>query len=411
MHKGGPCGPFALSNRNVIFQKRTENGSIIPHIAFEQQQKFSLEQIFQSLHLLLVDTVSSELKFEKAFFGTYNFFSPLFSKIIDMYLDWLDLNLKDFWDAIGVLLMMNVIEQCKETMRSRDLPDLDPYLAHVKFKLSTRLSQILEANIQSLNEAKPSRGSPEEFHPHPIMRKYSELVFAVATLEEKLDPQDRTKIASKMVLLRKAMVELLVTRLAPVDKPPPNQLKQSVFFINNYHIVVSLFQEKNMHEKEEAKQFQDLKKFQISRFIEDELFLYFNSLVIFIKQTTLLGLEDTIRNSGKINTTTLPTQATSALPSYKLDQDLIISVVKEFALTWKQNLKRIHHDIMITYFSDFRLGSEILKKVFTQLLLYYKRFEEIIKKYDKVLYDKLVQDIVPVPTMTYEMKQYNIDFS
>jgi hypothetical protein len=109
----------------------------------------------------------------------------------------------DFWDAIGVLLMMNVIEQCKETMRSRDLPDLDPYLAHVKFKLSTRLSQILEANIQSLNEAKPSRCSPEEFHPHPIMRKYSELVFAVATLEEKLDPQDRTKIASKMVLLRK----------------------------------------------------------------------------------------------------------------------------------------------------------------------------------------------------------------
>lgn len=136
-HKDRSSGPFALSNRDQIFQKRTENGSIIPHIAFEQQQKFPLEQIFQSLHLLLFDTVSSELKFEKAFFGTYNFFSPLFSKIIDMYLvwrqfqcskyelnkytrffnsnrflqDWLDTNLKDFWDAVGVLLMMNVVEQ------------------------------------------------------------------------------------------------------------------------------------------------------------------------------------------------------------------------------------------------------------------------------------------------------------
>lgn len=92
-------------------------------------------------------------------------------------------------------------------------------------------------------------------------------------------------------------------------------------------------------------------------------------------------------------------------------KDLVISLAKEFASTWKQQLKRIHHDVMITYFHDFRLGSEILKKVFTQLLLYYKRFEEIVKKYDKTLYDKLIQDIIPVPTLTYEMKQYNIDFS
>jgi hypothetical protein len=79
-------GPFSLGNRDIIFQKQKESGSIIPHIAFEQQQKFSLEQIFQSLHLLLLDTVSSELKFERVFFGTYNFFSPLFSKVIDMCL-------------------------------------------------------------------------------------------------------------------------------------------------------------------------------------------------------------------------------------------------------------------------------------------------------------------------------------
>jgi hypothetical protein len=116
------------------------------------------------------------------------------------------------------------------------------------------------------------------------------------------------------------MVELLVMRLAPLDKPSPNQVKQAVFFINNYHLVVSLFQEKNMNEKEEAKQFRDLEKFQISRFVEEELFLYFNTLVVFVKQTSILGLEDIIRVSEKANTTTISTQTSPPTLNYKLNQ-------------------------------------------------------------------------------------------
>ena len=52
------------------------------------------------------------------------------------------------------------------------------------------------------------------------------------------------------------------------------------------------------------------------------------------------------------------------------------NLVIEFSKDWKGALKTIHKDVM-TFFSSFRVGSEILKKVYTQLVLYYTRFTNI----------------------------------
>jgi hypothetical protein len=131
------------------------------------------------------------------------------------------------------------------------------------------------------------------------------------------------------------MIELLVMRLAPVDRPMPNQLKQAVFFINNYNLVVSLFQDKNMQEKEEAKHFHDLQKIQISRFVEDELLIYFNGLVTFVKQTSLLGLEDALRlrNDSKDSQSSSSSSSSSSSLSlslnYKLNQGKTKSCPRE----------------------------------------------------------------------------------
>jgi hypothetical protein len=66
---------------------------------------------------------------------------------------------------------------------------------------------------------------------------------------------------------------------------------------------------------------------------------------------------------------------------------------------------------MMTSFSNFTTGSQILNKAFAQLVLYYKRFEEVIKTQHKEAYAMYNSDFVPVSTITYEMRQLTADFS
>jgi len=59
------------------------------------------------------------------------------------------------------------------------------------------------------------------------------------------------------------------------------------------------------------------------------------------------------------------------------------------------------------YIPNFKTGSLILTKCFAQLVLYYKRFEEAVKAHHKEAFTQLMNDFIPISTLTYELKQYN----
>lgn len=48
-------------------------------------------------------------------------------------------------------------------------------------------------------------------------------------------------------------------------------------------------------------------------------------------------------------------------------------LAKEFGARWKEGLRHVSTDVL-QYFSNFKTGSEILKKVFTQIVTYNARF-------------------------------------
>lgn len=128
---------------------------------------------------MLIDTVSTEIKFEQYFFGGSVLFQPLFGKIVDSYLvryniesfrlqfffvskricfrsypyllqEWLDSALNNCYDPVSVMLMMINVEEDKETLKGRIVQDLDPYLAKAKFKLAARLNLVCLPKIISL---------------------------------------------------------------------------------------------------------------------------------------------------------------------------------------------------------------------------------------------------------------------
>lgn len=61
---------------------------------------------------------------------------------------------------------------------------------------------------------------------------------------------------------------------------------------------------------------------------------------------------------------------------------------------------------VLKHFSNFQNAAEILKQVLTQLLLYYTRFQDIIKAAFKPP-PAFFKQLVPITTIFYEISKYN----
>ena len=82
-------------------------------------------------------------------------------------------------------------------------------------------------------------------------------------------------------------------------------------------------------------------------------------------------------------------------------------LVKDFASRWKAAIELMHKEV-ITSFSNFLCGMEILRAAMTQLLLYYTRLSDCIKRIDGG--SALNKDLLSIPSIMYEIKKYSRTF-
>ena len=92
-----------------------------------------------------------------------------------------------------------------------------------------------------------------------------------------------------------------------------------------------------------------------------------------------------------------------------VDASTVEALVRDFSSNWKSGIEHINTGVM-TYFSHFRNGMEILKQVLTQLLLYYTRFQDILKQIYSNKQPPFFKEIVSIPTIMYEIKKYSRSF-
>jgi hypothetical protein len=83
--------------------------------------------------------------------------------------------------------------------------------------------------------------------------------------------------------------------------------------------------------------------------------------------------------------------------------DIVFALLKEFSMTWKQSIEELHGTI-ISSFTNFKHGMQILQNLMKQLLTNYKIFADIIRQHFKELRDSSY--FVPETEITYEMKKY-----
>jgi hypothetical protein len=167
-----------------------------------------------------------------------------------------------------------------------------------------------------------------------------------------------------------------------------------VFLINNYDQILNVFHERRV-EGEERRRFEEALAHQRELFVEEELkTASFGRLIAFVKDSEAT--------------------AASALSEgqegpLEVDAGEAEQLVREFAASWKAGIEGIYRDVM-AYFANFKNGMEILKQVLTQLLLYYTRFQEILKKAWPRNSPAFAQDVVQTSQILSEIRKYNRTF-
>jgi len=300
--------------------------------------------------------------------------------------------------------MIKVTHSQRIVMQRRRIPVLDPFFDRVSMLLWPRFKHVCDANIRSIKTATPKKLGPVDTSPHYVARRYAELVSSVLTLHGGTDSLGVGGGGEHMLMQTVQQLRIeLVALLEKLGAMLLHSKDRKVFFINNLDQILSVFQERRII-SEEVQRFEDLLTQQRELFAEEELRESFPRLISFVLQTENVmsqGSSGTGTGTGKRG-------GGGGGGGVSLDEELVGNLVREFSQSWRAGIQVINDDVL-AYFSNFRNGMEILKQVLTQLLLYYTRFQDIIKR-AWARPPSFVKDIVSTATILMEIKRYSRTF-
>nr|CAB3495608.1 unnamed protein product [Digitaria exilis] len=353
--------------------------ALIPHIAEAKSQKYPYEVLFRSLQKLLIDTATSEYLFTDDFFGEESIFHDIFAGPIQVVDEHFNAVLLNCYDAIGIMLMIRIIHQHQLIMFRRRIPCLDSYLDKVNMSLWPRFKMVFDLHLNSLRNATIKTLWEDDVHPHYVTRRYAEFTASLVHLNvEHGDGQ----LDLNLERLRMAIEDLLVKLAKMFSKPK----LQTIFLINNYDLTIAILKEAGTDGGKAQLHFEEVLKSNIAIYVEELLQEHFSDLIRFVK--------------------TRPADET-ATSSEKVSIAEVEPLVKDFASRYKAAIELMHKDV-ITSFSNFLCGMEILRAALAQLLLYYTRLTECVKKINGG--SALNKDLVSISSILFEIKKYSRTF-
>ncbi|CAN1190356.1 Vacuolar protein sorting-associated protein 52 A [Linum perenne] len=374
---------FALGDRTNIL-KEIGQPALIPHIAEASSQKYPYEVLFRSLHKLLMDTATSDFcryLFCDNFFGEHSMFNEIFSGPLAVSDEHFSSILPNSYDAIGLMLMIHVIHRHQLIMSRRRIPCLDSYLDKVNIALWPRFKLVFDLHLSSMRNANIKTLWEDDVHPHYVMRRYAEFTASLIHLNAAYGDG---QLQLNMERLRVAVDELIIKLARTFDIPK----KQFAFLVNNYDMTIAVVKEAGPEGVRIGMHFEELLKSNTTLFVEELLLEHFGALIKFVKTR---ASEDPSSNPAE----------------EPISVDEIEPLVKDFASRWKSAIELMHKDV-ITSFSNFLCGMEILRAALTQLLLYYTRLADCLKRI--LGGSTLNKDLISISSIMYEIRKYSRTF-
>jgi hypothetical protein len=405
---------FTLGNRANVLDN-THDPPVVAHVALSEHNTFPYERLLKSCLQHLVDAVTNEHVVCRQFFKC-DAFETLFSNTLQLLLEQLENYLFGCYDALCILLMIKVIHQFRRSAQSRTIHSLDTFFDQMTNSLWPRLKTVMEIHQRSIKQATATSLGGIDLHAHYVSRRFAEFTCSVLLILQKgnkqskqLDNkskspfkraagsassiQEQTNLgptnASAGDMLLQDLNKLLgeyITLLERLSEEHTVNIKRIVFMINNLDQVVCIFQERRVAGGKELNRVLELLMLQRELFVEEELLHGFSKMIAFVQQTEASLI------SGSANDQAVNIQ-------------VVESLVREFASNWRPGMEAINRHVL-SYFSNFRNGMEILKQVLTQMLLYYTRFQDVIRKVFKKQPPAFTKDLVPTTVILTEIKKY-----
>lgn len=405
---------FTLGSRASVLAS-THEPPIVAHVALSEQRTYPYERLLKSCLQHLVDAVTNEHIVCRQFFKR-DAFDLLFPNTLQLLLEQLENYLFGCYDALCILLMIKVIHQFRKSAKSRTIHTLDNFFDQMTNLLWPRLKTVMGIHQRSIKQATASSLGGVDLHAHYVSRRFGEFTCSVLLILQKgsskkqsIDrrskallersssqaSQNREKTPSSSsastagdMLLRDLndMLGEYISLLERLAEEHVVNIKKIVFMINNLDQVVCLFQERRVAGGKELNRLLELLMLQRELFVEEELLHGFSKMIAFVQQTEN-SLSSSTANDKAVN------------------YQVVESLVQEFASNWRTGMETINRNVL-SYFSNFRNGMEILKQVLTQLLLYYTRFQDVIRKVFKKRQPDFAKDIVPTAVILAEIKKY-----
>mmetsp|Transcript_8626 Transcript_8626/g.13266 ORF Transcript_8626/g.13266 Transcript_8626/m.13266 type:complete len:877 (+) Transcript_8626:29-2659(+) len=446
------CSAVGIGKRPSFL---TGRGSTNPSHKDTAPKKYPIEVLFKSLLRRVRDLATCEAYvigrcFEEA--DGPDIFDAVFQRLVQAFLDILESKIQSTHDLIGLMLIAKLIDiaraQDNDIIVNRNCASpqsasrLGQFLATSYDALENcvwpKLHSLAMLNVDSAKNAKPA--TVAAVSPHHVSRRFAELAAAVlalfpppapepshtnqrsrigssSLLEADLIQQDRSSISPPLSpsgkrarakalatlhreresQLRDALITNLrdevlglLARMA-TDAFPEQMRDRVVFLANNYDMILVVLKRRKIDAHAVATLttfFEGLLARQRDAYVDTTLDQNFGQLVAFVKTT-----EQDLNTSKKIN----------------LDAEHVEFLVHHFAKNWEPFLQKVNDEIF-AYFANFLNGTEVLKLTFTQLLLYYTRFQDIVRKAWRRP-PPFAKDLVSAATVLLEIKKYTRTFS
>lgn len=418
---------FTLGSRASVLSN-VHDSPIVAHLALSEQKTFPYERLLKSCLQHLVDAVTNEYVVCRQFFKR-DAYEHLFPPTEQLLLEQLENYLFGCYDGLCILLMIKVTHQFRRSAQSRTIYSLDSFFDQMTHLLWPRLKTVMELHSRSIKQATAPKLGGVDLHAHYVSRRFAEFTCSVLLILQKgnkppqhIHPHHRgvsdASGTSKTPQPRRSSAMCALSAPLSEQKAPPvkssagdmllqdlNELldeyiallerlaeehsvniKRVVFMINNLDQVVCIFQERRVAGGKELNRVLELLMLQRELFVEEELLHGFSKMIAFVQQT-----EASLAQGGVTDRT--------------INIQVVESLVREFASNWRTGMETINRNVL-SYFSNFRNGMEILKQVLTQLLLYYTRFQDVIRKVYKRQPPAFTKDLVPTTIILAEIKKY-----
>ena len=394
----------------------------------------------------LMDSVTNEYVFVRQFFKENGpeAFDGIFQRTLNLLLEQLENYLFNCFDCLGLLLMIKSTHANKRIMKERKVDSLDNFFESNTKLLWSRLKTVMDKQLRSVRDGNVNNLGTIELHAHYVSRRYAELTCSILLIlykgnkglsvraatsmnsitsasDDGVGPSssnrrqsisssisETSKMSKSSISHRGSAGDMLLNDLSKLQneiilllqrlsEAHTSNKQKIVFLINNIDQIISIFQERRVPGKE-VNRFVDLLMQQRELFVEEELLQNFSKMIAFVQQTEQHMAQTQFGNSAT-------SKAAAEGNKVEVNVQVVESLVVEFASTWKQGIEQINRNVL-SFFANFRNGMEILKQVLTQLLLYYTRFQDIIRKVWRSKPPAFCKDLVSTSAILIEIKKY-----